>query len=162
MTSKDTLIAWLNNAHAMEKDLAHMLQQHAIDADLHPDVQIRLQEHLHQTQHHAELLEGCIERLGGSTSATKSALGAVMGSLGSALTTTAKDKLVKNMLMDYAAEHFEIAAYTSLVTAAEEVGDPDTAEVCRRILQEEQEMAEWCAQKVPVATREHLGRLGRT
>ena len=53
------------------------------------------------------------------------------------------DALVKNFLADYAAEKFEIASYKALITAASELGDVQTVEVCQDILREEEDMARW-------------------
>jgi ferritin-like metal-binding protein YciE len=61
----------------------------------------------------------------------------------------ASDALVKNCLAEYATEHFEIASYTSLMQAAEQMNDPQTAHVCREIIQEEQAMAHWLENNIP-------------
>ena len=47
-------------------------------------------------------------------------------------TGMAKDEVVKNALTDYAAEHFEIAGYTSLIAAAQAIGVQQTAAVCQQ------------------------------
>jgi ferritin-like metal-binding protein YciE len=69
-------------------------------------------------------------------------------------TGPAKDELVKNCLADYATEDFEIACYTSLLTAAQEFGDQDLVRTCQRILQDEQDMARWLELQIPLATTE--------
>jgi ferritin-like metal-binding protein YciE len=158
MKQQETLIAWLNDAHAMEKSLAPVLENHAKDADLHPEMQVKLQEHLNETKQHAELVAGCIKRLGGSVSTVKSGLGTVMGTVQGMSTGMAKDELVKNALADYAAEHFEIASYRSLIAAAEELGDQQTVGVCQQILRDEEEMAGWLEQHLPTITREYLAK----
>jgi hypothetical protein len=57
--------------------------------------------------------------------------------------------LVKHSIVDFAAEHYEIATYTMLITAARGCRDEETARVCQEILREEQEMAHWLAQRLP-------------
>ena len=65
----------------------------------------------------------------------------------------AKDTVVKNALGDYAAENFEVACYTSLIAAAERVGDHETADVCRQILRDEEEMVDWLKGYIPMLTQ---------
>jgi hypothetical protein len=57
--------------------------------------------------------------------------------------------LVKHSIVDFAAEHYEIATYTMLITAARACRDEETARVCQEILRDEQEMARWLAQRLP-------------
>lgn len=155
---KKILLAWLNDAHAMEKSLAQTLKNHAHDARNHPVMQARLERHLEETRHHAELVRGCIERLGGHVSTFKSSMSAVMGTVQGVATGPAKDELVKNILADSAAERLEIASYQGLITAADEIGDIDTARICRQILREEEAMSDWLEQQLPTAIREQMAQ----
>ncbi|HSH80412.1 MAG TPA: DUF892 family protein, partial [Herpetosiphonaceae bacterium] len=71
-------------------------------------------------------------------------------------TGPAKDELIKNALADYSAEHFEIASYTSLISAAQSLGDLETAQICQQILQDELAQQSWLAQQIPLITQEML------
>lgn len=153
---KRVLVTWLNDAHAMEKSIAQSLKNHAHDAKHHPVMNARLERHLEETRHHAELVKGCVERLGGHVSALKSGMSAVMGTVSGVATTPAKDELVKNLLADSAAERLEIASYQGIITAADEIGDSETARICRQILREEEEMSEWLEQQLPSAVRDQM------
>ena len=62
-------------------------------------------------------------------------------------------ELVKNFLADYASEHFEIACYRSLITAADECDQSDIADICTEIMGEEEAMAEWIEEQIPEVTR---------
>ncbi len=161
MAHVDTVIAWLNDAHALENNLVQVLENHANDAKDYPQIQARIEEHLQQTRRHAELVKGCIERLGGSTSAIKTGMGKVMGAVQGLSTGPAGDELVKNALADYASEHFEIASYTSLIAAAQAIGEQEIASVCQQILRDEQDMASWLQQQIPLITQEYLGQQAR-
>lgn len=154
----DTLVSWLKDAHAMEQNLIQVLENHTKDARDHPDMHAKLQQHLEQTRYHADLVEGCLKRLGSSPSSIKSGIGSITGAFSGASTGPAKDELVKNVLADYASEHFEIACYKSLIAGAESIGDTETARVCDQILRDEEAMASWLEQQIPVATRMYLGR----
>lgn len=154
MAQFDLLIEWLRDAHAMENALENVLENHVKDAEGHPQMQAKIQQHLTETRRHAELVRGCIERHGADTSAVKTGLGNLIGWMQGISTGAAEDELVKNALADYAAEHFEMACYRALIIAAEEVGDSETARVCEEILRDEQEMANWLELNLPAAVRE--------
>jgi ferritin-like metal-binding protein YciE len=152
MPHNELYLAWLNDAYALEQSLVEVLERHVTDAKDYPTIQARLQQHLDETRRHAELVKGCVERLGGDTSAIKSGMAKVMGTFQGMSTRFAKDELIKNALADYSAEHFEIASYTSLLAAARSLGDTETAQVCQQILQDEQAMQDWLLHQIPVIT----------
>jgi ferritin-like metal-binding protein YciE len=155
MTSEQLVIAWLKDAYAMELTLVGNLHNHAKDAQGHPEIESRLREHANQSQRHADLIRQCIERHGESPSTGKNVMGKLAG-LMTNLHSGAKDELLKDCLQDCAAEHFEIACYKSLITAARAIGDNQTAQVCEDILHEEQAMAEWLELNIPALTSEQL------
>jgi ferritin-like metal-binding protein YciE len=156
-------VAWLKDAYAMEEALIPNLENHAKDASDFPQIQTRIQQHLEETRRHAELVRGCLERMGEKPSATKVTLGKIMGTVGGMGTGAAKDELVKNFLADYAAEHQEIASYMALIVAAQDLGDQQTAQVCQQILQDEQSMARDIEANLPMVVQEtlHLQQAGR-
>lgn len=117
MKSYDRLIAWLNDAYAMEQALTQVLERRVKDATSLPSLQQLDERHLAETRRHAALVAGCIEHLGGKTSGIKSALGTAVGTLQAPLTVLAADKLVKNCLADDAAEQFEVISYQAMADA---------------------------------------------
>jgi ferritin-like metal-binding protein YciE len=161
MAQEDTVIAWLNDAHGMETALVQVLEHRVKDAKDYPTIQAKDQQHLEQTRRHAEMVKNCVERLGGSTSSVKTALAGLFGTMQAPMTGAAQDEMVKNCLTDYAAECFEVASYTALITAATEIGDMQTADMCRQILAEDQEMASWLAENLPTVVREQLREMSR-
>ncbi|HSH82089.1 MAG TPA: DUF892 family protein, partial [Herpetosiphonaceae bacterium] len=127
MAHNELYLAWLNDAYGLEQSLVQTLERHVKDAKDHPQIEARLQQHLEETRRHADLVESCIVRLGSSTSSIKSGMSTIMGVVQGISTGPAKDELIKNALADYSAEHFEIASYTSLISAAQSLGDLETA-----------------------------------
>lgn len=121
-------------------------------------MEAKIRQHLEQTRRHADLVKGCIESLGASTSSLKSGIGNVMGALQGRATEIAKDEMVKNALTDYASEQFEIASYRSLIAAAEALGENGIADICRQILRDEEDMAQWLNNHIPTVTREYLAQ----
>lgn len=157
MAPRDTMARWLKDAHALESNVIQTLEKHIDEAKNHPQMQARLREHLEQSRRHAVLVEGCLKQYGENVSGLKETLGAVSGFMQGITSGAAADTLVKNVLGDYAAEHFEIACYTSLRSAARVLGDSETARVCDQILHEEEEMASWLEQQIPMVTQMYLG-----
>ena len=153
---RETLIGWLNDAYAMEKGLVQVLENHADDVKDRPEMYRKIAQHLEQTKMHAERVRECVERLGGSVSTVKTAMGAVSGFFQGRSTGVSPDELVKNALSDYAAEHFEIASYRALITAARLLGENQVVQVCETILRDEQDMANWLEQSLPNVVQEYL------
>jgi ferritin-like metal-binding protein YciE len=156
MTTKNTLIAWLNDAHAMETELQPILRNHARDAKKNADVSQRIDRHAQETAQQAERVRQALAILGTTPSVLKSGSAAVAGLVMSVSTGMFSDELVKNALMDYATEHFEIAAYNALITAAEALGETEVARLCRENLREEEEMAKFLAAQLPATVKETL------
>jgi ferritin-like metal-binding protein YciE len=152
----EQLITWLNSAYSMEQALAQVLENHAKDAKDVPWVQQRDEQHLVETRRHADRVRECLELLGTKPSAMKSMIGNVTGMFQGASTGMYRDEIVKNFLADYAAEHFEIASYKSLIAAAESLGHTQIAMICREILRDEEAMAQWLEQNIPEVTRMFL------
>ncbi len=162
MPPKDQIIAWLQDAHAMEQSLANALQQHIRDARDLPEIRERLERHLEETRRHGQRVQTCLESLGAEPSTVKSAAAGAMGALQGMSTGMFRDELVKNALADYAMEHFEMACYSSLASAAEDAGLSEIARVCREIFGEEAEMADWLEEQIPEITRLHLEQTAAT
>jgi ferritin-like metal-binding protein YciE len=154
---EERLITWLNNAYALEMAQIPVLKHHAEDARPHPWIRRKDLEHLEQTERHAELVKGCIERLGGKVSAGKAAVGRASGVMNAFATEPFEDEIVRNFLAAAATEELEIASYTAIITAARRVGDLETARVCKEILREEEQMAAWLERHLPRTVRETVG-----
>lgn len=163
MTQRETLVAWLKDAYAMESALVDTLDNAAKDAskDGADMMAVKIREHVESTRRHAELLRECIERHGESTPTLKTAVGKITHFFSELGKVAADDKIVKNALQGYAAEHFEIACYRALIAAARHIGDEQTAAVCERILQDEVEMARTLEANLPQITTAYLDRQTR-
>lgn len=159
MNHKETLIAWLNDAHAMEHALIKVLEHRIEDAKDFPAVQEMDRQHLEQTRRHAELVKGCIERLGEKPSTAKSVMGTIFGAAQAPMTGLARDEIVKNCLMDYAAENFEVASYRALITAANQLGDSQTVLICEQIMQEDLEMANRILDGLPAVVAQQMQKV---
>ena len=153
---RDTLSTWLKDAYAMEQGIVEILERQIDQFEDMPEAQMKIRQHLELTRDQAERVRECVERLGDDVSRVKSGMANVLGAVQGMSTALANDKMVKNSMGNYAIEHFEIASYMILVTAAWEMGYEEIALVCEGILGEEQEMAQWVEQSLPLVTRAHL------
>jgi ferritin-like metal-binding protein YciE len=72
------------------------------------------------------------------------------------MTGLARDEIVKNCLIDYAAEQFEVVSYQALIEAATKAGDSETAVVCQQIMLEDQMMADRIIRSLPSVVIAHV------
>ncbi|MFC7398292.1 ferritin-like domain-containing protein [Chelatococcus sp. GCM10030263] len=157
-SAEERLMEWLRDAHAAEQQAETMLTGVASRLENYPDLKARIEQHIRETQRQADLVRGCIERRGGSTSMIKDAGGKMMA-FGQAMSGMfVGDEVMKGSIASYAFEAMEIASYRILVTTAEQVGDQETARICEQILQEEKAMADWLEQNLPNLTKAYLMR----
>ncbi|PTM87156.1 ferritin-like domain-containing protein [Mycoplana dimorpha] len=156
--ARENLIAWLRDAHAMEEQAETMLRAQHGRIENYPELKEKVGQHLQETQQHADLVKGCLDRLAGGASTLKvsaAKLTAMMQGIGGVF---ASDEVVKGALASYTFEHMEIASYRILIAAAEFVGDEQTATVCKRILQDEIAMANWLEQNLGAVSLQFLSR----
>jgi ferritin-like metal-binding protein YciE len=156
--SREHLVAWLRDAHAMEHQAIEVLEKQASRLEHYPELRAKIEEHLRQTHRQAELVEGCLHRLGTDTSGLKSAAGKLMGSAQQLSGLFASDEVVKSAIADHAFERYEIASYRALITTAEEAGEPEIARTCEQILHQEEVMAAWLADHLPEVARLYVQR----
>lgn len=158
MSPETDLMRWLRDAHAMEVHAIQMLEKQARRIENYPDLRNRILEHLEETRAQAEMLVRCIERHGTTSSPLKDSAAAFLGNVQALSGLFFGDEVVKGAIASYTFEHLEIAAYRSLIGAAEELGDGETARVCSEILRQEEAMAGWLERHLPEVTRQHLRR----
>lgn len=157
-TANDNLMDWLRDAHAMEQQAEKMLNTTASRIENYPEMRTRLEKHIEETREQARLIKGCIDRRGGDTSATKDLAAKATATAQGLSGLFVSDEIVKAGMASYTFEHMEIASYRILIAAAELVGDMETKQVCERILAEEEAMASWLADHLPMVTRTFLER----
>jgi ferritin-like metal-binding protein YciE len=145
----EQIIEWLKDAYGMERGLETSLQKQATNADLSPKVRNRASTHLQETRRHAEEIRTLLEGLGQDVSLLKTGVGLLAEASKGILTAFARDERIKDLLNAYAMEHFEIACYLALITAAEKAGFTQVIEVCRNILVDEERMAQSLKESLP-------------
>lgn len=154
----DHLLDWLRTAHAMEEHGETLLSAFIARSVDHPRLQARLQSHLDETRAQAERLRQCIERRGGSVSGLKDFAGKATALVQSLIAMAPQDEMVRTTQAAFAFEQLEIAAYTTLVVAAQMAGDGETARIASEIIDEEQAMADFLIDALPNLTETYLER----
>lgn len=149
---------WLRDAHAMEKQAETMLEQMAKRLQNYPQLQARIEQHIEETRQQQTLLESILDRHNISHSSVKDVMGK-MAAMGQAFGGTfAEDEVVKGAIAGYVFENAEIGSYTSLISAANRVGDQESVPVLKQIYEQERAMAEWMADHLPELTDQFLIR----
>ena len=158
MTHEENYRAWLKDAHAMEKQAESMLEKMASRLEHYPDLKARIQQHIEETRQQQTLLQSVIDRNDTSHSAFKDAMGK-LSAMGQAMGgMLADDEVVKGAISGYVFEQFEIANYTSLIAAAQLVGDQEGVRIFEQIREQEIAMAEWCLTHLPDVTQQFMTR----
>src|SRR5436853_6725258 len=163
LMAKDLLISWLNDAYAMERALLPVLENHAKDAESAGmrEAGVRIREHIEETKKHADRVEQCLKVLGTTPSAAKSAFGSILGSGQSVMTGLFSDEAVKNALLDFGTEEFEVACYRALAAAADELNEKEIALLCEDNLHEDRMMATWIEDHIPDVIAATLAKKGQ-
>lgn len=157
--AEERLLAWLNDAYALERAQIPILENHADDAKSQPHVRAKDLEHLERTKQHVKMVGRCIRLLGRKPSKMKTAIGRISGAVNSLSTEPFDDEVVRNFLADFASENLEIASYNAIIVAARDAGHYEIASICEEILADEEEMVEWLGANLPRAVRDTLEEL---
>ncbi|MFJ3366565.1 ferritin-like domain-containing protein [Pseudomonas sp. NPDC086251] len=157
-TPQENLLDWLRDAHAMEQQAEKMLRAQSERLEHYPKLKARIDRHIEETLSQQALVDGCLKRLGGSSSTLKDMTGKLMAfgqAVGGSLMS---DEVIKGAMAGYVFENVEIASYTVLIAAAEAAGDRETKAACETILPQEIAMAEWLLQHLPELTQAFIIR----
>ena len=154
--SKQMLISWLRDAHAMERASVDTLDRLAERLSRFPALSAQFREHWRISQNQVTDIEVCLKKLSSDTSTFKDLATRFFGIAQSYAVAMVPDEVVKDCLAAYAYRNFEIAAYLSLGAAALVVEEPDVARMCEEHIQQERAMAGWLEKQIPEVTLEFL------
>ena len=150
----------LRDMNALETTAIELTQRQAERLDNYPEMKAKLQHHHAESEAQARRLEDILNRHSTSTSGMKNTVTAVIGNVAAAMHAPASDEVLKNTFANFAFEHQEIAAYTSLIAMAESLGDNTAVPLLQQSLAEEEQMAEWIRGQI-VPTTERFMQLTR-
>jgi len=152
----ELFVTGLRNQHAVENQAVSLLSRQVERLENYPEMEARMRQHIDESKVHAQRIEELLSQFGESHSALKDAGLSLMGNMAAMAHTIAPDEVIKNTLANFAFEHFEIAAYKSLLTLAEQVGQGGAKSVLTKSLQDEIAMAQWIDQHIAPTTMRYL------
>ena len=134
------LVKYLTDVHALEvQALAQMRAAPKLAGD--PVLADAFDAHRIETERHEALIRARLEAHDASPSRIEDLLGAISGKGFVLFARSQPDTPGKLATHAFSYEHMELAAYDLLARVAERVGDQETADVARRIREEENAMA---------------------
>jgi len=152
-------ITGLHNAHAMETQAIQLLTRQVERLENYPELEARMRMHLEESKVQRTRLEEVLSSLDEQHSALKEAVLGFGGNMAALAHTTASDEILKNTLANFMFEHFEIAAYKSLIAMSEFLDHSAGVSAARASLHEEQEMAAWINDHIAPTTITFLERV---
>jgi ferritin-like metal-binding protein YciE len=161
-TAEQKVVQYLNEAHASEHALVRVLQSQ-IATTPRGAYRTGLEQHLGETQEHAERVGQRLKELGQGNNPLQAAVGLAETIVGQALALTktpldmlrgsgGEEKILKNAKDTCATEALEIGTYTALERLARSVGDTQTAKLAASILKDEEAMLQRVLELIPALT----------
>jgi ferritin-like metal-binding protein YciE len=155
-TARDVYVVGFRNAHAMEVQARELMERQAERLGDYPEVQAKVKAHLGETNEQPKRLDQCLEACGESSSTIKDTAQSVMANTMAMAHAMAGDEILKNTFANNAFEHFEIAAYKSLLSLCDAAGQGNARSLLEANLKEEERMAAWIDATVGKVTQEYL------
>jgi ferritin-like metal-binding protein YciE len=153
---RELYLQGLRNAHAMETQALEIMQRQVERLEHYPDVKAGLTNHIQQTEEQQRRLEQILAAHDTSHSAVKEMATGLMGNLAAIVHSATTDEIIKNSFANYAWEHYEMAAYKSLIAMASAVGDQQHIPILEQNLREEEEFAKACETLIEPTTRRYM------
>lgn len=146
----------LKNAHAMEKQALSILKPQAGRIENYPDMKARIEQHIAETEGQIARLETVFDQIDEKHSGFKDMVLSVGGSMAALSHAAAGDEVLKDTFANYAFEHYEIAAYKSLIQISDRLALDSVTPALRQNLDEEERMAQWIDEHVALVTEQYL------
>ncbi len=156
MTAQEVFAVGLRNAHAMEKQALSIMQPQLNRLEHYPEISALLEQHIRETEGQIQRLDEILASIGESASGLKDAALSLGGSMAAVAHAMADDEILKNSFANHAFENFEIAAYTSLITAANVSGMASAVPMLQQNLDEERRMAAALHDSLDMVTRRYI------
>jgi ferritin-like metal-binding protein YciE len=154
--TREILIDWLRDAHAMERASIDNLERQVSHLEHYPDVRAKFQEQLELTRRQEERLDRQLQAMGADTSTIKDAITRIAGQAQAMMAGAAPDEVVKQAVTTLAYEEWEIANFRALATAAEHQGEEGMATLFEEMADEKADIADWLSEAIPDITRRYL------
>jgi len=148
----------LRNQHAVEYQAIELLERQVGRLENYPEMAARIRHHIQETKDQARRLEDLLSGMGSAPSTVKDTAMSFLGNLAAMMHMPAQDEVVKNSFANFAFEHYEIAAYKSLLTLANIGGFRVATATLQKSLDEEVAMAKWIEEHIDETTKTFVTR----
>lgn len=155
-SAREIFVTGLRNAHAMEVQARELMERQSERLTDYPEVRQKVAEHLRETNEQLKRLESCLSAYGESTSTLKDTAQSVVANTMAVAHSMAGDEILKNTFANNAFEHFEIAAYKSLLALCGPAGAETSRSLLEMSLREEEQMASWIDANVQKVTMQYV------
>jgi ferritin-like metal-binding protein YciE len=155
MDRRETYITGLKNAHALEGEALALIDRQLDTLASYPEHAALLRQHRTETERQRATLERILDRNGTSPSTLKNIATSIMGNVAALTHAATGDAILKNTFANFAFEHFEQAAYRSLIALAREV-DPQAVPELEGILREEEKTAKAIGEQIEPTTLKYV------
>ena len=156
-TLRTVFVTGLQNAHAVENQALALMDRQLDRLRNYPEIAERLRTHRGETEVQIRRLDEILSGLNSSSSGWKDMAMNVMGNLAALGNVMAADEVLKDQLVNYAFENFEVASYRSLIALAEAGDFASATPLLRETLREEEAMAAWVLETLPDITLKYVG-----
>ncbi|HYN00035.1 MAG TPA: ferritin-like domain-containing protein [Aestuariivirgaceae bacterium] len=155
-TATSIFATCLRHAHAMETHALELLDRQAGRLGNYPEVQAQIHQHLAETERQLQWLAKCLDALGEDRLTVDDAAPSGLENILAISRALVGEEILKNTFANYAFEHYEIAAYKSLLTLCEMAIQRSIAPLLRESLAEEEAMAQWLGDKISRVTKDYV------
>lgn len=155
-SKKEIYVQGLRDAHALETQAVQIMQRQVERLENYPEMKAGLERHIRESEEQRQRVDQILQRHGESASALKDAVTGLVGNLAAIGHAFTSDEVVKNSFANFAYEHLEQAAYTSLITMAEEVGDTEAIPLLKQNLDQEVAFGKLCGELVAPTTKRYM------
>jgi len=155
-STQELYLQGLRNAHALETQAIEIMQRQVDRLENYPEMKAGLERHIQESQGQQQRVDQILSRHSSSPSALKDAVTGLMGNLAAVAHAMTTDEVVKNSFSNYAFEHFEQAAYLSLIAMAEAVGDNEAIPLLRQNLDQEIGFGKFCGEQIVPTTQRYM------
>lgn len=155
-TFHEVFLTGLRNDHAMENQALAIMKPQLDRLENCPEMSKILDRHLRENEDHMQRIESILQSMDESSSGLKDTVLSMAGSKAALTHSIAPHEILKNPMGNFAFEHFEIAAYTSLITAARLCGASSAMNFLEQNLAEERQMAKGLEQMLPMVTERYI------
>ena len=158
---RSVFVTGLQNAHAVEQQALALIDRQLDRMVRYPEIADRLRMHRGETEVQMRRLDEILREFNSSSSGWKDMALNFMGNMAALGNVLAADEVLKDQIINYAFENFEVASYRSLIAMAEAGDFPTATALLRETLREEEAMAAWVLDTLPDITLRYVGLRAR-